>query len=44
MSGSLYDMDPGSECPELVRMIVEIPKNSSNKYEYDEELRVFRLD
>ncbi len=25
-------------------MIVEIPKNSSNKYEYDGELGVFRLD
>jgi inorganic pyrophosphatase len=25
-------------------MIVEIPKNSSNKYEYDPEARTFRLD
>ena len=25
-------------------MIVEIPKNSSNKYEYDGALGVFRLD
>jgi inorganic pyrophosphatase len=25
-------------------MIVEIPKNSSNKYEYDRKLGVFRLD
>jgi inorganic pyrophosphatase len=25
-------------------MIVEIPKNSSNKYEYDGELNLFRLD
>ena len=25
-------------------MIVEIPKNSTNKYEYDGELGVFRLD
>ncbi len=40
----LYDMDPGPECPEVVRMIVEIPKNSANKYEYDGELHVFRLD
>jgi inorganic pyrophosphatase len=40
----LYDLDPGAECPEIVRMIVEIPKNSSNKYEYDGELGVFRLD
>ena len=40
----LYDLDPGSDCPEIVRMIVEIPKNSANKYEYDGELGVFRLD
>ena len=41
---SLYDIDPGSDCPEIVRMIVEIPKNSVNKYEYDGKLGVFRLD
>jgi inorganic pyrophosphatase len=44
MSPSLYDIDPGPECPQIVRMIVEIPKNSSNKYEYDGKLGVFRLD
>jgi inorganic pyrophosphatase len=44
MQAFLYDLDPGPECPELVRMIVEIPKNSSNKYEYDGTLGVFRLD
>jgi inorganic pyrophosphatase len=32
-------MDPGPDCPELVRMIVEIPKNSTNKYEYDGKTR-----
>src|SRR5260370_35161621 len=41
---SLYDIDPGKDCPEIVRMIVEIPKNSANKYEYDGKLGVFRLD
>src|ERR1041385_4633923 len=41
---SLYDIDPGKDCPEIVRMIVEIPKNSSNKYEYDGKLGLFRLD
>lgn len=41
---SLYDLDPGPDCPGIVRMIVEIPRNSSNKYEYDGELGVFRLD
>jgi inorganic pyrophosphatase len=40
----LYDLDPGPETPEVVRMIVEIPKNSANKFEYDGELGVFRLD
>jgi inorganic pyrophosphatase len=41
---SLYDIDPGPDLPELVRMIVEIPKNSTNKYEYDPKAGVFRLD
>ena len=41
---NLYEIDPGEKCPEIVRMIVEIPKNSSNKYEYDSKLGVFRLD
>ena len=40
----LYALDPGPDCPERVRMIVEIPKHSSNKYEYDSEMGVFRLD
>ncbi len=40
----LYDIDPGPDCPEIVRMIVEIPQNSANKYEYDGALGVFRLD
>jgi inorganic pyrophosphatase len=40
----LYDIDPGPDSPELVRVVIEIPKNSSNKYEYDGNLGVFRLD
>jgi len=40
----LYDLDPGPESPEIVRMIVEIPKGSGNKYEYDGALGIFRLD
>jgi|SRR5579862_1454669 len=40
----LSDIDPGPDCPRSVRMIVEIPKNSVNKYEYDIGLAVFRLD
>ena len=44
MERCLYDLNPGADCPEVVRMIVEIPKNSSNKYEYDGKLGLFRLD
>jgi inorganic pyrophosphatase len=40
----LYDIDPGNDSPEVVRVIIEIPKNSVNKYEYDGELGIFRLD
>ncbi len=42
--GNLWDLDPGSEFPTAARMVVEIGKNSSNKYEYDPELKLFRLD
>ena len=44
MFTKLYDLDPGPEAPELVRAIIEIPKGSANKIEYDGELGVFRLD
>src|SRR5579864_237441 len=44
MKPSLYDLDPGPDCPRVVRMEVEIPKHSTNKYEYDAELGIFRLD
>jgi len=32
------------EFPERVEIVVEIPRGSRNKYEFDEEARVFRLD
>jgi inorganic pyrophosphatase len=44
VTARLYDLEPGPDCPDIVRMIVEIPKNSSNKLEYDGDLGVFRLD
>lgn len=40
----LSDIDPGPNSPDTVRMVVEIPKNSTNKYEYDSALGVFKLD
>jgi inorganic pyrophosphatase len=34
----------GENAPALVNAVVEIPKGSTNKYEYDPQLGVFRLD
>lgn len=34
----------GSGAPNLVTAVVEIPQGSVNKYEYDKNLHVFRLD
>jgi inorganic pyrophosphatase len=34
----------GSRAPETVNAVIEIPDGSDNKYEYDKELNVFRLD
>jgi inorganic pyrophosphatase len=35
---------PTSSFPELVEIVVEIPRGSRNKYEYDERAGIFRLD
>src|SRR4051794_33351688 len=32
------------EFPDVVEIVVEIPRGSRNKYEYDEEAGVYRLD
>jgi inorganic pyrophosphatase len=34
----------GPHAPNLVNAVIEIPKDSVNKYEYDKQLQVFRLD
>lgn len=34
----------GVNSPEIVTAVIEIPKDSTNKYEYDKQLHVFRLD
>ncbi|HKY05796.1 MAG TPA: inorganic diphosphatase [Blastocatellia bacterium] len=38
------DIPVGRDSPAVFNMVVEIPKGSSNKYEYDPELNIFRLD
>lgn len=40
---TFYAPDPGPDSPDTVRMIVESPKDSSNKYEYEPLLGLFRL-
>jgi inorganic pyrophosphatase len=34
----------GKDVPNVINAVIEIPKGSSNKYEYDKELNIFRLD
>jgi len=42
---NLYkDIAPGDNPPEEINVVVDIPKGSSNKYEYDEEEGFFALD
>ena len=38
------DLSPGSNIPDSFNVVVEIPKGSQNKYEYDPEQGVFVLD
>ncbi len=35
---------PGSKAPEIVNVLIEIPMNSSVKYEYDEEAGIIKVD
>ena len=41
---NLYDIPTHDHSPDVVNAIVEIPKGTSTKYEYDYKLGVFRLD
>lgn len=41
---ALRDVKIGENCPEEVNVIIEIPRFSNNKYEYDEEADVMKLD
>jgi inorganic pyrophosphatase len=34
----------GKQAPGIVKAVIEIPQGSVNKYEYDKDLHVFRLD
>ncbi len=39
-----HDLKTGKRVPNVVNVIVEIPKGSQNKYEYDKENKVLKLD
>jgi inorganic pyrophosphatase len=41
---SLLDITIGENSPEIFNVVVEIPKGSHNKYEFDDETGVFKLD
>jgi inorganic pyrophosphatase len=44
MFSYLDELPAGPTVPQVINAVIEIPKGSSNKYEYDKELNVFRLD
>lgn len=39
-----HEIGPGESVPEIVNVIVEIPKGSKNKYEIDKETGLIKLD
>ena len=39
-----HDLDTGRQPPDLVNVVVEIPQGARNKYEFDKQTGVFRLD
>lgn len=44
MANLWQDLPPGPDAPRLVYVIVEVPKRSRNKYEYDTRAGVLKLD
>ena len=39
-----HDIEPGNDIPDIINVIVEIPKGSMNKYEYDKKHNMMKLD
>lgn len=44
MANLWKELSPGPEVPNIINVVVEIPKGSRNKYEFDKQLGVLRLD
>ncbi len=38
------DIEPGEDIPEVFNAIIEVPKGSRNKYEYNKDNEIFMLD
>ncbi len=38
------ELPVGAKSPEIINVVIEIPGEGVNKYEFDKELKVFRLD
>ena len=41
---NLYDIPTHDSSPDIINAVIEIPKGTSSKYEYDHKMDVFRLD
>ena len=39
-----HDIETGIDIPEIINVVVEIPKGSMNKYEYDKKHNMIKLD
>lgn len=44
MSQGIHSLTIGEKAPEVFNVVIEIPKGSHNKYEFDEKLGVVKLD
>ncbi|MCG8350483.1 MAG: inorganic diphosphatase [Chloroflexales bacterium] len=44
MQSLWHDLEPGPSLPDVIHVIVEIPKGSRNKYEFDKNIGAFKLD
>lgn len=44
MQNLWHDLDPGPAVPDVINVIVEIPKGSRNKYEFHKSSGAFKLD
>ena len=40
----LHNLPIGDKAPEIVHMVIEVPARSANKYEFDEETGMIKLD